>query len=115
MTNWKQSLRDRQLASIIQGRWQRPERSGSVYIIKIGGIYKIGRSVNPELRIKAMQLPNAPDDVKVFKLKLHSDSMELEAALHKRFADKREYGEWFSLTTDEYLDAQEQCSKWAER
>lgn len=115
MRTWKQQLRDRQLASIVAGRWQRPDRGGSVYLIKIGEVYKIGRSVNPDLRIKSMQLPQTPDEVRLFKTATHRASVELEAVLHKKYADKRQFGEWFALTPFQYLEAQAFCAEWVER
>jgi hypothetical protein len=74
---------------------QRPERVTSVYVIKIGPLYKIGLSVDPQKRIKAMQLPQKPDVVRLYQV---SKARELEAVLHKRFAPHREWGEWFVIS-----------------
>lgn len=115
MSNWKQQLEVRQSLAIAKSRWQgppKPDREGSVYIIRIGSVYKIGKSYDAELRIKSMQLPQAPDEVKVFRCKNNKVSLELEAALHKCFKRQRKHGEWFELNHEQYLNAQLICAEW---
>jgi len=69
-----------------------------VYVISDGiGHYKIGRSNSPFSRMAHFQAGNAL----TLKLELMIptiNSNDLESSLHKKFADKRIHGEWFSLT-----------------
>jgi len=116
LSNWKRSLRDSQLAAIVRMRWQRPDRGGSVYLIRIGDVVKIGRSVNPDLRIKQMQLPQSPDSVAVVHCNTYPETIELETLLHQRYEAQRRFGEWFALTPEQVLEARRFASDWvAER
>lgn len=67
-----------------------------VYLIKCKatGRYKIGRSVNPDLREKTL-LSQSPDLEIVFISPLTKIKSEKE--LHATFKEKRIRGEWFSL------------------
>lgn len=76
----------------------RPERPRSVYVLKVGEMFKIGLSVDPEKRIKSLQTSKRRDWLRSYEVPF---APELERALHKRFKDKREYGEWFLLNADD--------------
>lgn len=77
-------------------------RASAVYIIRLNGLYKIGRSTDPRKRIDGMQLPGKPE---VIAVGWTADSKNLEYLLHERFSDKRRHGEWFALTHDELDEA----------
>lgn len=115
--NWKR--RDlRQLLATIKERWQGQPytpRAGAVYIIKIGTAYKIGCSVNAELRIKAMQLPQQPDVARIFRTPLYTQCQELEKALHEKYAPQRRYGEWFELADSDLAEIDRFCEDWLKR
>jgi hypothetical protein len=68
-----------------------------VYLMlnQIDGLYKIGRSLNPEYREKTLQ-SQMPSIVKVFISKLTFQGNENK--LHRIFSEKRVRGEWFKLT-----------------
>ena len=111
MSNWKQR-RDSQLAAIEWLRSQTPkypERIGGVYVIRVGDRVKIGRSVNPEQRIAAMQLPQRPEVVLIVQCK---GWRALESSLHKHFADHRKHGEWFDLSEPQLTEAIKICREW---
>lgn len=85
---------------------QREERRkrkapGFVYLIRSEvGYYKIGRTVNPDDRIRTFSV-RLPFRVEYEHLIKCEDQRALEKQLHTKFADKRIDGEWFELTPDD--------------
>jgi hypothetical protein len=65
-----------------------------IYLVKCGGLYKIGHSQNIEARIKEMQVGNpAPLEF----VSSWPGGQVLEHNAHKTFEHKRVRGEWFDL------------------
>lgn len=62
-----------------------------VFYDELNERYKIGRSVNPERRLRELEGSNGVISI---VLVINED---YENFLHRMFAHKRKYGEWFSL------------------
>lgn len=71
-------------------------RAERVYLIGSSGspLVKIGCTDNPERRLRHLQT-GSPLPLQL--LALFEGGFLVEAALHRRFADKRRHGEWFDL------------------
>jgi hypothetical protein len=84
----------------IELRLEAGQTKGFVYLLRSGKSYKLGRSnaVGRRLRELAIQLPQKPDTVHVIET---DDPEGIEQYWHRRFAEKRQDGEWFILTPDD--------------
>jgi hypothetical protein len=77
-----------------------PKVGGYVYLIRSGTFHKIGRTnaSGRRLRELAIQLPQKPRTVHVIET---DDPEGVEGYWHRRFAAKRQDGEWFLLSEDD--------------
>lgn len=75
-------------------------RSGYIYIVRAGGHCKIGIAKDVSTRLK--QLPKLPFELELLHTIKTNDMNRLEAELHRRYAEQRCNGEWFTLS-DEHL------------
>ena len=83
-----------------------PESSaefGSVYLIRSGKYFKIGRTNSTGRRgyELGIQLPEKATHVHAIKT---DDPAGIEAYWHKRFEKSRKHGEWFELTSEQVSD-----------
>lgn len=79
---------------------------GYVYLIKSNtGHYKIGKSVNPQKRMKEFVSSNVilPIEFTLEHQIETDDYHRLESTLHNSFSEKRFRGEWFELTDEEVM------------
>lgn len=77
------------------------DRSGYVYLVQSPTTnYKIGRSRNPDDRLKTFEV-KLPFEVEYAHLIKCSDMYRAESILHARFDRRRVNGEWFNLSDAE--------------
>jgi hypothetical protein len=70
---------------------------GYVYLVQSPtGYYKIGRTNNPNNRLKTFGV-QLPFEIEFVALISTDDMFDLEAQLHKKYETKRTGGEWFAL------------------
>jgi hypothetical protein len=93
-----------------------------IYLIKDRdtGYTKIGRSINPKQRLKALikqdTLMPKPNDF--YLIDRWKDSEQTELLLHKEFAAKRRRGEWFDLSDQDlgkiqnFVDCRQDKAEW---
>lgn len=96
--------RDRVGSSFVFGETEIPTgekygKKGCVYIVKNNqsGKVKIGKSIDPELRIKNIKNISGSSTDILFVSKPMYGYSELETELHKRYSDDRRIGEWFAI------------------
>lgn len=78
-----------------------PTNPGFVYLLQSPtSAYKIGRTKNPENRLKTFEV-KLPFEVEFVCLIKTPHMSVLESQLHARFADKRVNGEWFDLLPED--------------
>ncbi len=74
-----------------------PELPGAVYLLRLGQSYKIGCSRSVRQRVHEVRR-SLPRKAKLLHLIATEDPHGIEAYWHRRFADKRQGGEWFRLS-----------------
>lgn len=77
------------------------KRGGIVYLLRAANKYKIGCTTKPIERRIAQLRRVIPWPISIVAIIKTDNMIGLEDALHERFADKRESGEWFALNDDD--------------
>lgn len=74
-----------------------------VYLIKNGVFYKIGKSENPEARLKQLKTatPNSLELIDQWEV---TDRWDVEKFLHDSFYTRQVSGEWFFLSEKELIE-----------
>ena len=84
----------------LRQRYQTLNIAGFVYLLRSGKYFKLGRTNATGRRLYelAIQLPQDPKVVHVIET---DDPDGIEKYWHERFSEKRQGGEWFSLSKEE--------------
>jgi hypothetical protein len=81
----------------------REPKEGYIYLVKSLGLYKIGRCLNSDSRIKTYRTENPHKIDLIFTIKV-SDYIGVEKALLKKYEAKKYKGEWFHLSLEDISD-----------
>lgn len=70
------------------------QKDALTYLMKNSnnGLYKIGKSINPDVREKTLQGEDPYTEL------IHTINADIEKFLHDKFKKKRVRGEWFKLS-----------------
>ena len=72
-----------------------------VYLITDNdSLFKIGRSVNTENRLKSLQTSNGRKLTILYEVECKHGT-KVESIMHRRYSSKRINGEWFQLSNEE--------------
>lgn len=71
--------------------------AGYVYLLEAGPYYKVGRSKDPDNRIKTLQI-QLPFPTEIKEVMPCDDEIEAEKWFHAYYSERRLNGEWFQLT-----------------
>ncbi len=74
---------------------------GYVYVVKCGKYYKIGKTLEPFKRIRALQTTN-PEDIEIIFVNRVYDYDTVEKGLHWNMKSKHHRGEWYALDESDY-------------
>lgn len=85
-----------ELFSISTNIDEEKDSNNYLYVLTDGDFCKIGVASNIEQRVETIKKLN-PRDITVLKLKKLDNAYTYEKSMHKKFANKLVYGEWFKL------------------
>jgi predicted GIY-YIG superfamily endonuclease len=77
-----------------------------IYLLKSeeNGYYKIGKSVNPDKRVKTLQTGNPEKISLISKVEISNKfCYRVESALHSQYSYVKKNGEWFNLSLEDEL------------
>jgi len=88
------------VAAVLDARRLLEQGAERVYFFATGEVVKIGRSLNPDKRVKTLKGTKAPEGVDIAAGRLLGTipgGCRVESELHRLFRAHRLVGEWFSL------------------
>lgn len=77
-----------------------------IYLLKSdeNGYYKIGKSLNPDKRIRTLQTGNPEKITLISKVEVTNKFCnKIESALHSQYSYTNKNGEWFDLSIEDEL------------
>lgn len=77
--------------------------TGVVYLLQAGPFYKIGKTNDPNRRVKEVKLQMPFPVTRIHTIAVH-DISAVETFWHRRFAHQRINGEWFTLNDAEVAE-----------
>ncbi len=98
-----------EILAALEAQIARPKKTaqnkvGYVYLVKAeNGLYKIGRSKTPDVRISTITKTIGPIEIQTIHTAFYPDCYKAESELHQMFKEKRRRGEWFELTDNEVM------------
>lgn len=97
---WKQQTNNRPKPSKYPAPPDWQDKTGYVYLIHDGELYKIGKTTQPDKRIPQIEYLGGRSCT-VLVLIETENYHGLETQLHEKFSDKRVKGEWFDLDPED--------------
>lgn len=97
---WRQQVNNRPRPSRHPAPPEWQDKTGFVYLLYDGELYKIGMTSSPDKRLQQLQYQDGREYTMVVSIPT-PDHRGLEAQLHKKFKSKRVKGEWFNLDPDD--------------
>lgn len=82
-----------------------------IYLLTNGTYYKIGKSKNPDRRIKELNSGSSEKIELIYKYRSVEYYHTIESALHNFFSNKRLNSEWFELSPKDVLSFNDRCKK----
>ena len=98
LRSWAEDLilgHGRHLPPIDKTRQPLPDLRGYVYLVKVGGHHKVGRSANVRKRMTNLKMPFQPKLIMQWRA---VNATALERDIHAEFRNNHVRGEWFSLS-----------------
>jgi hypothetical protein len=91
---------------------EKPQRSGTVYLVHAGPRYKIGITTNLKSRLGALNSGQSPYRVEVVHHVSGLGYDIFEKDLHQQFQMYRVRGEWFEFTDDQVTEVIRAMNEW---
>jgi len=77
----------------------RAKSGGHVYVVEYdNGLVKIGKTMNPDQRIKALRTMSSANVVRHFMSEVTMDPHRIESMAHRHFKAFRKHGEFFGIS-----------------
>ena len=77
---------------------------GHVYVVDYGVAVKVGKSVDPDIRVRQLREFDGNPQVRTFVSPLIEEHHKAEKAMHKALSEKRIRGEYFNIPFEDAVD-----------